>query len=342
VTIFGPNEEDPAEVNLAKSLGADYIGVCPFTIQPGSAHSLVFALALLRKLKQVCRKSHIDVLQFADYSMNCFIYPTIKSSLNLPIVSDLHALTSSRSHEPGLRNPLWQWLIFLIYEKLALKFSDAVITPTEELRGLLDRRYYKNVFAVPNCVSLTRDAHSLRSSEDRSEWRIFFHANFLLERSVRELARLSEIALKIQARGYRLRVSVAGPGSERLPNLLKPLINLGYVNDPYDYLLNSDLIILPVKDLTMGLHSRLVEAMAAGRPIVATKEACCGLLPYLKESGIIVCNSIEEFVDAGCSLLNDRNRAHDLGARNRRLADRLFSPQAVGSSLERVYAEIIR
>ncbi len=145
---------------------------------------------------------------------------------------------------------------------------------------------------------LAKDIHLVGCSEKRSEsGRIFFHANFLLERSVRELARLSEIAHKIQARGFRLRVLIAGAGSEELGNLQEPMINLGYVNDPYDYLLNSDLIILPVKDLTMGLHSRLVEAMAAGRPIVATKEACCGLFPYLNESGIIVCDSIQEFVE---------------------------------------------
>ena len=343
MTILGPNGKDPAEVSLAKSLGADYVGVCPFAIQPGSAHSMVFAVGLLRELKTISRKSHIDVLQFADYSMNCFVYPLIRRSLDVPIVSDLHALASSRSHEPGLAPPLWKWLIFLIYEKLSLKFSDAVITPTEELRELLHLRYHKNVFAVPNCVSyLTKDIHLVGSSERSSEWRIFFHANFLLERSVRELARLSEIAREIQARGYRLRVLIAGAGSEKLGKLQEPLINLGYVSNPYDFLLDSDLIILPVKDLTMGLHSRLVEAMAAGRSIVATKEACCGLFPYLNESGIIVCDSIEEISEAACSLINDRNKADTLGARNRRLADRLFSPQAVGTSLERVYSAIIK
>ena len=162
-----------------------------------------------------------------------------------------------------------------------------------------------------------------------------------MERSRRELARLSEITRRIQARGYRLKVFVAGPGSERLDNLQEPLINLGYVRDPYDFLLNSDLVILPLKDLTMGLHSRLVEAMAAGRPIVATKEACCGLSPYLNESGMIVCSSIEEMVESSCSLLDDRNRRDTLGVRNRRLADQLFSPQAVGVCLERVYSTII-
>jgi glycosyltransferase involved in cell wall biosynthesis len=342
VTIFGPNGKNLTEVRLAESLGADYIGVCPFAIKPGSAHSMVFALGLLRKLNAISRKSHIDVLQFTDYSMNCFIYPLIKRSLGIPIVSDLHALVSSRSHEPGLDPPLWKWLIFLIYEKLALNFSDAVVTPTEELRELLDRRYQKNISAIPNCVSyLTKNIHSAGSSEKSSEWRIFFHANFLLERSVRELTRLSEIASRIQARGYRLRVFIAGPGTTRLGNLQEPLINLGYVSDPYDFLLNSDLVILPVKDLTMGLHSRLVEAMAAARPIVATKEACCGLFPYLNESGIILCDSVEEMVESACSLLNDRNRMDTLGALNRRLADRLFSPRAVGLSLERVYSTII-
>lgn len=301
-----------------------------------------FALGLLRKLKAISRRSHIDVLQFTSHTMNCLVYPLIKRSLGVPIVSDLHGSASVRIHEPGLNRPLWEWLTFVIYEKLVLRFSDAIVTPTEELRVLFDQRYHKNVSVVLNCVShLKNDAYSLEPPEKRSEWRIFFHANFRLERSARELARLSEITSLMQARGYKLRVFVAGPGSERLRNLQAPIINLGYVTDPYDYLLNSDLIILPVNDLTMGLHSRLVEAMVAGRPIVATKEACCGLLPYLNESGILACDSIEEMADSACSLLNDRDRRHALGTRNRRLANRLFSPQAVGVSLERVYSSII-
>ena len=81
--------------------------------------------------------------------MNCFVYPLIKGPLGLPIVSDLHALESAQTHEPGLERPSWDWPVRVIYEKLALKFSDAVITPTEELREFLDRRYHKRSLPFP-------------------------------------------------------------------------------------------------------------------------------------------------------------------------------------------------
>ena len=53
VTIFGSNAKNPTEVSLTRSLGADYIDVCPFAIKPGSARSMTYALGLLRKLSAI-------------------------------------------------------------------------------------------------------------------------------------------------------------------------------------------------------------------------------------------------------------------------------------------------
>jgi glycosyltransferase involved in cell wall biosynthesis len=114
------------------------------------------------------------------------------------------------------------------------------------------------------------------------------------------------------------------------------------VKDPYDYLSQSDLVILPVYDKSLGLHSRLVESMATGRPIVASREACCGLLPYLQESGIEVCDSLNQMVESVCSLLDHPDRLTRMGERNGLLARRLFSPEAVGKSLESAYEQMLR
>jgi glycosyltransferase involved in cell wall biosynthesis len=239
-----------------------------------------------------------------------------------------------------LENPLSE-SCFTIYYEFAVKFSDAIIAPTDELREFFGRRYHKVISAIPNCISyLPTDSYSTKPSTNSSA-KIFFHANFDLARSLRELERLSEVVRRIQARGYMLRVLVAGPGSQRLGNVREPLIKLGYVRDPYLFLLDSDLQILPLKDLGMGLHSRIVEGMAAGKPIVASREACCGFLRYLDESGIVVCDSIDQMVQAVCSLLDDPIRRNEMGVRNRLLADRLFSPQSIGVSLERVYSELM-
>jgi glycosyltransferase involved in cell wall biosynthesis len=345
--------ENPSEARLVKGLGGEYFAVCSIACGKGPVRSLVFASILVGALRTLHGQSPLDVIFFSDYSMNVIVYPLIKRSLKLPIVSDLHALTSLRNLEPDDSRPLWRWVIYLVYEALALRFSDVIMTPTDELREVFLKICDKPVLAVRNCVSITPGEAALskvktgerdlpKQAGKNTDWVIFFHANFLLDRSVREVARLSEIARRIRARGYKIRVLVAGPGSSRVSLNDGAIVNLGYVENPYDQLLECDLAILPVTDVTMGLHSRLVEAMMAGRPVVASREACCGILSHIQESGIIMCNSLEDMASSACSLFEDPQGMRALGRRNAHLAKELFSSQRIGADLERVCVSSLR
>ena len=108
-----------------------------------------------------------------------------------------------------------------------------------------------------------------------------------------------------------------------------------------EYLLACDLVILPIKDQTLGLHSRIVDAMMAGKPIIATREACCGLMDYVMESGIVLCSSLKEMEEAALGLIADHDEMKTLGERNKALALRLFSASTVGDALEQAYFSIV-
>jgi glycosyltransferase involved in cell wall biosynthesis len=215
-----------------------------------------------------------------------------------------------------------------------------VITPTQELKQFFGRRFDGNIFPVFNCVRLP--VIHVKTNVKKTNWVVFFHANFHMGRSVRELASLNEIVKSVRMRGFTLSLLVSGPGSAVLGDLGPTVTNLGYVKDPYDYLDQSDLVILPVHDKSLGLHSRLVESMVTGRPVVASREACCGLFPYLQESGIEVCDSMNQMVDSVCSLLDNPDRLARMGERNGLLARSLFSPETVGKSLESAYEQTLR
>jgi glycosyltransferase involved in cell wall biosynthesis len=277
--------------------------------------------------------------------MNAIAFPFLRKAFKLPLISDMHSLASSWNIEPGLQSqPLVFWLAGLAYAKLMMRFSDAVITPTQELKKAFIERFTGDVFVIPNCMWLSEvnQSQDLRTPEEKESWVAIFYANFFMDRSISEAKRLVQIVELVRKRDYKLRLWIAGPGSQRVGDLPASVRNLGYVDNPNSYLFDSDLVILPIKDATLGLHSRLVEAMAAGKAVVATREACCGLFPYLEESGIVVCESIERIVDSVTSLLSDPARMNTLGKRNATLAKRLFSPEAVGEALERAYSETIR
>jgi glycosyltransferase involved in cell wall biosynthesis len=344
VMVVGPVAKGGNEEALAKRLGSEYAGVLPIACRPGIARSMVCALNLNRTLKRIRKKFDFDVVHFANYNMNALAFPLLRKTLGVPLISDLHSFAFAWYVEPGFQSqPLVFWLANITYAELMLSFSDSVITPTEELKRLFTQRFRKPVFPVPNCVwfSEVSSSQNVRTREEKEGWIAIFYANFIMDRSIREVERLAKIVGLVRERGHELRLWVAGPGSGRVGNLGEMVRNLGYVDNPNNYLAQSDLVILPVRDLTLGLHSRLVEAMAAGKPVVASREACCGIFPYLEESGIVVCESIQQMVDSVSALLSDPDRMRALGERNFVLAKRLFSPETVGRALEEAYSETI-
>jgi glycosyltransferase involved in cell wall biosynthesis len=154
--------------------------------------------------------------------------------------------------------------------------------------------------------------------------------------------RLFAIVGRIRELGHNVVLQVAGLATERIPPTRVPFQKLGYVQNPMTYLMLCDLVILPVKDRTLGMHSKLVEAMAAGKPVLATREACCGLLPLVGRSGIIICDTISEMVAAACKCFDDPELMDSMGMKNRDLAAQLFSIAAIGAQLESTYARTLQ
>jgi glycosyltransferase involved in cell wall biosynthesis len=340
VLVVGPIKDSAREESIVESLGSSYVGALPIACKPGIPRSLVLTSNLIPALKRIRSRFDFEILHFANYNMNALTFPFIRQSIKVPIVSDLHA-TVSRDLESGFQSQsLIPWLANVAYEKFMLRFSDSVITPTAELEQFFGRRFDGSVFSVFNCVRLP--GSQVNTNARKKNWVVFFHANFHLGRSVRELARLNEIVKSVCRRGFKLSLLVAGPGSTIIGNLGPTVRGLGYVEDVYRYLSQSDIVILPVQDASLGLHSRLVESMATWRPVVASREACCGLLSYLQESGIEVCGSLNQMVESVCLLLGDPDRLAKMGERNGLLARRLFSPETVGKSLENAYEQTLR
>jgi glycosyltransferase involved in cell wall biosynthesis len=357
VTLIGLGGK--SQDRLVASLGAEHVRLVECHNISGVTRSMTYAMRLPRVLKEVKRRFSFDAMHFVNYSLDILAYPLVRALSLGPIVTDIHSLGSARFIEPGVPKPASVWGMSLILEKITMRLSHAVITPTEELRNFFLTTYGRSskIFAVPNCYWSSNaeseslagqssiDKQSLVDREGSMDFTILFHANFLprslsVRRSLREVERLLWIVEQVRKRGHRIRLWVAGPGSDAVRGP-EYVISLGYVENLAFYVSGSDLIILPVEDRTLGIHSRLVEAMANGKPVVATREACCGLLPYIGDSGVLMCDSLQEMVESVCSLLEDPMRMRILGKRNRELAGRLFSLEAIRMQLELAYHAVL-
>jgi glycosyltransferase involved in cell wall biosynthesis len=141
---------------------------------------------------------------------------------------------------------------------------------------------------------------------------------------------------------------LAGDGSERpvLLALAKSLglgdrvVFLGYRADIPTLLAACDLVVLP--SLYEGLPLSLLEAMAAGKPVIASRIGGVDELVADGENGLLVPpGDPHALAGAIRGLLDDSERAGRLAAAGQALVDREFSSAAMGARISGIYEGIL-
>ena len=87
-----------------------------------------------------------------------------------------------------------------------------------------------------------------------------------------------------------------------------------------------------------GMRMKVLQAMAAGRPVVTTRLGTEGYTTY-EEPPLVVAESGAEIATATAALLEDDDRRRELGRRSREFVERHHSPEAWARRLTTVYEE---
>ncbi len=113
----------------------------------------------------------------------------------------------------------------------------------------------------------------------------------------------------------------------------------GYVEDMVAELSRATVVALPLRT-GGGLRGKLLEAWAAGRPVVATPIACEGLDP---EGGVhcLIAVETQQFADSLVAALKDPVLRLHLGASGRLLARQRYSVDAAIDAFDVVYDEML-
>jgi glycosyltransferase involved in cell wall biosynthesis len=104
------------------------------------------------------------------------------------------------------------------------------------------------------------------------------------------------------------------------------------------HLAAASVVMAPVR-AGGGMRLKVLEAMAAGKPVVTTSLGAEGYAELDREPPLVVADSAAEIASSAAALLDDRDRRRDLGSRARGLAERNHSPDAWASRLSAVYEE---
>lgn len=287
------------------------------------------------------RRSRVRVVQTFDFYSNLFALPVARMT-GIPVV------VGSRREGPGQRAPRHRAV-----ENRCLRAAHAVVANAQSLGRELARGGgipESRIHVIPNGLDLDRFDRMARSGSipelptrrsDASSVRVGVLSNLRPEKGHLDL--LDALATVIRSTPD-IRIYLAGDGSERRAierrvtelGLGHVVRLLGTVTNAPAFLDAMDLVVLP--SLDEGLPNAVIEAMAAGKPIVATR---VGGVPELVEpdvTGILVSpGRPEELVEALLALLRSEPRRERMGREARRRAEERFDSGRTTRSFERLY-----
>lgn len=167
---------------------------------------------------------------------------------------------------------------------------------------------------------------------------------------VKGLDVLLPAAARLRAAGTPFRLTIAGAGSPEYERWVRAEVERLGLDDLVELtghasgeakralLARADVFALPSHQENFGVA--IVEALAAGLPVVISREV--DIWPDVDRygSGIAVESDPARVADALAALLGDVERRARCGAAGRRQVADLYSPEAVGRGLARVYREL--
>ena len=109
------------------------------------------------------------------------------------------------------------------------------------------------------------------------------------------------------------------------------IIVTGEVPDTRVYIAAADVVVAPLR-IARGVQNKVLEAMAMGKPVVASRDAAEGI-DALADRDLMVADGAESFATAILAVLSDKSKASALGSAARAQMERRYGWDAQMASL---------
>lgn len=321
------------EDDLSKSLEPADCRILRLGVRRLLSHS---ALRAAGRLRAFWRETRPDVLQAYFMDSAYFGVPLARK----------HGI----QHVLRVRNNLGYWLTprHRILNRLLRPFVSATLTNTEAGKEALVERDGLDpgrVQVLENGVDTHRFNRFMLSDVTKKRVRVGCVANLRSVKNVDGLMRAAKIALEQHP---HLRFEVAGEGEEResLQRLHGELglgdrfVLRGSVPDVAAFLRTVEIVVLPSH--SEGMSNALLEAMSAGRAVIATDVGANPMLVQHGKCGLIVPPGDDDAIaDAIGAYLANPLRAAALGAAARTRVEAGFSRDAMTRRFEAYYEGLV-
>lgn len=231
------------------------------------------------------------------------------------------------------------WKLKSYEPRIARQFDRVIVTSQSEQAELTSLAPSLDVGVVPNGVDVDYFAPS---GKPKQSARIVFSGKMSYAPNAQAaLWFANNIFPAIQRQHPDAEFVIVGSNPPDEVKRLSSQANIqvtGYVDDIRPYLHAASIAVTPMQ-MGAGIQNKLLEAMAAGLPVVASSLATRALEPGCP--GVICADSIEEVTRAVLTLLDNLQLAADMGQAGRIEVSEKFSWQSSVDKLEAIYQTIL-
>ncbi len=343
IVLVRPWEDENVFIEKLKSLDYQYCTI-PVALYTRSKRKDPLRIIRCSKiLWSIAKDKDIDLLHTNGYFADIIGLPLSKV-LGIPIISTCHGFITN-----DIKLGMYSFL-----DKKALLFADKIIAVSEAIKRELLQVGIKETLieVIQNCVETKNDLivnlksrNIIRSRLNCSEKEMIvgYTGRLSEEKGIKYLI---DAITFLQEANVLIRLLLIGDGSQRVQleryveekSLCGKVIFTGFQRCVENWLPALDVFVLP--SLTEGTPMALLEAMAYGLPVVASK---VGGVPDIIKSGttgiLVRPGNAQEIADAICMLYKDEELKLKLGKEARLTVQAQYS---VENWIKRIEDEYLR
>ncbi len=296
---------------------------------------------LVFSIREFIKKNRVDIIHCHGYKSN--FYGLLASKGQVPSVTTNHNWLTAH----------WKLKTYCFLDSLWIRFFDRIVAVSNEVKK--DMLRYKipeeKIRVIDNGIALERFAKLVETKNMKN--RLGFDEKIRIIGTIGSLViekghiYLLEAARQILDVVKDLKFLMIGDGPLRKPleekseelGIKKHVIFMGQRKDIPELLMAMDIFVLP--SIKEGLPVALLEAMAAKRPVIATRVGAIPKVIENKDIGILVePKDINELRDAIMNLINDPGRRNLLAREGFSRVCMDFSSDEMGKHYLKLYKEI--
>ncbi len=301
-----------------------------------------FDLKLISLIRKYIKNNKIDIIHCHGYKSN--FYGLLSAKNKLPLVTTNHNWLTHH----------WRLKIYCFLDGLWIRYFDRIVAVSDDIKKdmLRYRIPEKKIIVIDNGIDIERFSSEISTENIKEEFGI--NGNIKVIGTIGSLKiekghiYLLKGAKEIIKKYKDIKFFIIGDGPLRKQledeaknlGIEKNVIFTGLRNDVPELLSIMDVFVLP--SIKEGLPMVLLEAMAAKKPVVATRVGAVPKVIENDENGILIGpKDVSGLEKAIITLINNKEKAHDLAFKGYTKVKKYFSSENMCRRYLNLYQELI-